>query len=457
MITLNDLNSFLSVINLLQNMNGGAPANNQMSTNLNTMNPMNNLNRMPPLNTMAAMNAMMPINMNANSMANNMGGMRINMNMNHNAQMNHLGNTTAMMNANSFGDIGLDMLSRHLPNNGNVNVNSAVLNQLGNSANFAEPVAATNAHQVSFANTQILGAAVSDDAHSGHTPQTPILPPAISAATNFTVKPIEHSKRCHRREQTDRHQPMANSKDKTKEKQRAREKQQAAAKTKEKTETPIKTKKAKQVKHESGELSECNDSQSNASEIANTNAATANTEKNIDGKRASCHQCKTKKDVSILFYCTRTRPCSNNSFKTKRCRKKYCQSCMNKYYPESQVEPLMSIKDSTDWKFDCPACEAICTCRACKRKRSNSDHSKEASSPQSQSQTESVQSKAVHTVASTQTAATLATRTSTTLHGQNQSHGNQLVINPPSFQSAPGMNLNAMHISNLNGLLFPPQ
>ena len=34
-------------------------------------------------------------------------------------------------------------------------------------------------------------------------------------------------------------------------------------------------------------------------------------------KRASCHQCKTKKDVSILFYCTKTRPCSNNSFKTK--------------------------------------------------------------------------------------------------------------------------------------------
>lgn len=34
-------------------------------------------------------------------------------------------------------------------------------------------------------------------------------------------------------------------------------------------------------------------------------------------ERASCHQCKTKKDVGILYYCTQTRPFSNNSFKTK--------------------------------------------------------------------------------------------------------------------------------------------
>lgn len=32
---------------------------------------------------------------------------------------------------------------------------------------------------------------------------------------------------------------------------------------------------------------------------------------------ASCHQCKTKKDISILFYCTKKKPCVNNAYKTK--------------------------------------------------------------------------------------------------------------------------------------------
>merc|ERR1719474_2572 len=84
-------------------------------------------------------------------------------------------------------------------------------------------------------------------------------------------------------------------------------------------------------------------------------------------KMASCHQCKTKKDIGILFYCTKTRPFSNNSFKTKKCRKKYCRSCMAKYYLDHDIVRLHLMKDRPSWQWKCPACLLICTCRACKR------------------------------------------------------------------------------------------
>merc|ERR1719461_540014 len=55
---------------------------------------------------------------------------------------------------------------------------------------------------------------------------------------------------------------------------------------------------------------------------------------------ASCHQCKTKKDVAVLFYCTHKKESAANSYKTKiiKCRKKYCQSCMAKYFESSKLE-----------------------------------------------------------------------------------------------------------------------
>eukprot|EP00483_Globobulimina_turgida_P002880 UN02885 len=86
---------------------------------------------------------------------------------------------------------------------------------------------------------------------------------------------------------------------------------------------------------------------------------------------ASCHQCKTKKDVSILFYCTKKKPCLGNTYKTKviKCRKKYCMACMTKYFEETDVVQFKKFKDSLSWSFDCPACQNVCSCRACKRKR----------------------------------------------------------------------------------------
>eukprot|EP01083_Nonionella_stella_P169696 575995_1 len=91
---------------------------------------------------------------------------------------------------------------------------------------------------------------------------------------------------------------------------------------------------------------------------------------------ASCHQCKTKKDVKILFYCTKTRPRAYDALKRKvtRCRKKYCESCMAKYYSYNDVSQLRSVKNMSGWCWECPACIGLCTCRACKRKKAKMNH-----------------------------------------------------------------------------------
>eukprot|EP01084_Bolivina_argentea_P013452 25258_1 len=96
---------------------------------------------------------------------------------------------------------------------------------------------------------------------------------------------------------------------------------------------------------------------------------------------ASCHQCKTKKDVNILFYCTCTKVKTNKphiAYKTKsiKCKKKYCTSCMTKYFNEADVETFKKYKDSISWSFDCPACQDVCTCGACKRKRAKNKNKK---------------------------------------------------------------------------------
>eukprot|EP01083_Nonionella_stella_P027111 74592_1 len=94
-----------------------------------------------------------------------------------------------------------------------------------------------------------------------------------------------------------------------------------------------------------------------------------------DIKRASCHQCKTKKDVNVLFYCTKTRQrkvacsASDSAANRKRCRKKYCETCMAKYYTHEDVAQLRSVKHANGWCWQCPACIDMCTCRACKRKK----------------------------------------------------------------------------------------
>jgi len=72
---------------------------------------------------------------------------------------------------------------------------------------------------------------------------------------------------------------------------------------------------------------------------------------------SSCHQCKSRRNCSDLTYCT-----SNLDKKKKKCRKKYCEHCLRKFYRESPAQ----ISERPTWK--CPSCRKICCCAACRRR-----------------------------------------------------------------------------------------
>lgn len=69
-------------------------------------------------------------------------------------------------------------------------------------------------------------------------------------------------------------------------------------------------------------------------------------------------QCKSRRNFTALTYCT-----SNLDKKTKRCRKKFCEHCLRKFYKE-QPPPHC---DKNVWK--CPSCRKICCCAACRRRK----------------------------------------------------------------------------------------
>lgn len=89
----------------------------------------------------------------------------------------------------------------------------------------------------------------------------------------------------------------------------------------------------------------------------------------------SCHQCKNTKSLNKLAYCAnlfekRTKP------EKRRCRKKYCETCLLKFYNDSFEEII-----SKPWI--CASCRGLCCCAACERnkdkgkryKRIHHDHS----------------------------------------------------------------------------------
>lgn len=75
---------------------------------------------------------------------------------------------------------------------------------------------------------------------------------------------------------------------------------------------------------------------------------------------SSCHQCKNIKPHSSLACCThvfakRTKP------DTRTCRKKYCDSCLAKYYNVL----LINVQHDSQWV--CASCRGVCSCAACQR------------------------------------------------------------------------------------------
>ena len=72
---------------------------------------------------------------------------------------------------------------------------------------------------------------------------------------------------------------------------------------------------------------------------------------------ASCHQCKLKKPHEAL------RVCNTHSDKGRRCKKKFCQSCLAKY------GDTVIACDGSDGHWACPACRGVCNCARCRRSR----------------------------------------------------------------------------------------
>jgi len=75
----------------------------------------------------------------------------------------------------------------------------------------------------------------------------------------------------------------------------------------------------------------------------------------------SCHQCKNTKALNKLAYCAnlfekRTKP------EKRRCRKKYCETCLLKFYNDS-------FEDIISKPWICASCRGLCCCAACERNK----------------------------------------------------------------------------------------
>jgi len=71
---------------------------------------------------------------------------------------------------------------------------------------------------------------------------------------------------------------------------------------------------------------------------------------------SSCHQCKSRRAHEHLVFCDTV---SKRGKSKRSCRKKYCYSCLFKFYHESPP--------AAGEPYSCPSCRGICSCAACKR------------------------------------------------------------------------------------------
>ena len=62
------------------------------------------------------------------------------------------------------------------------------------------------------------------------------------------------------------------------------------------------------------------------------------------GQGVSCHQCKTNKDPATLLFCANR---EEKGVRRRRCRKKYCESCLRRSYPLH----VLVREDGRDWHW----------------------------------------------------------------------------------------------------------
>jgi hypothetical protein len=101
-----------------------------------------------------------------------------------------------------------------------------------------------------------------------------------------------------------------------------------------------------------------------------------------NGSGSSCHQCKSRRGMINLIYCShmlvRCLPKSESKRAGGRqtCRKKYCEPCLLKFYGESA--PDRSHDPMAEWF--CPACRGLCSCAVCRRGKHKEEEEEEEDS-----------------------------------------------------------------------------
>ena len=83
----------------------------------------------------------------------------------------------------------------------------------------------------------------------------------------------------------------------------------------------------------------------------------------------SCHQCKSTKSTHLLLFCNYTSEPTKEHKNGKKCRKKYCDTCLRRWYSTSVYDASEEL--ARNWC--CPACNQQCLCATCRRKPMSSD------------------------------------------------------------------------------------
>ncbi|MES1908294.1 MAG: hypothetical protein MHM6MM_001254 [Cercozoa sp. M6MM] len=89
---------------------------------------------------------------------------------------------------------------------------------------------------------------------------------------------------------------------------------------------------------------------------------------------SSCHQCKLHRDEHELLFCNRLN--HHETGGKRRCRKKYCLSCLRQYYGVTMAQRKFAAartaqKERKPVLWTCIACEGKCRCARCQRARGN--------------------------------------------------------------------------------------
>ena len=83
----------------------------------------------------------------------------------------------------------------------------------------------------------------------------------------------------------------------------------------------------------------------------------------VNKSMLSCHQCKNKKTLDRIIVCGHVYRINNT---VKTCTKKYCKSCLLRFYLEA---PPTDNKEPSWSSWKCPCCRYICCCAWCRKKK----------------------------------------------------------------------------------------